>query len=474
MSSNSRRVRSTRRARRRRPGTGRRGSPPRRRPRAPLDARLGALAPPHDGLDPGDQLLGMAGLGDPVVGAQPQPAQRCETDDGPVQTITPSPGSARQSRLQVRPPLRAEHGGVDDQHVEAHARPACRPGPARRARGAASRRRRGASRAPAGSPCRRRAPRGGPLANWVPSAPGYGRRAGVRGSDGRDNGADPSSGDDPANSGLLARHGVEATRQGGDADEADEPDHQVVGDDGAIVTGAAGLAEPLGAITFSTNCPHQAVPMTRTSRSTKSFMTPLEAVAAGAHTGLFTSRIGTTQDEVGTRASRAPRDRSLASPSMQAVRSAGVRPVLRATGAGVAAALLALLVFVRGLFELLDPVAADVAQVGAGSLIVFAAAALGGAAGAWQAALAGVPTRREIVAGRRRRPRSGVRRRQPGALRLGVGRPGAGAAGAGDDRGRRRRGRLGAPGRRAAARPAARRRAARPPPSTWARSCSSP
>jgi len=82
---------------------------------------------------------------------------------------------------------------------------------------------------------------------------------------------------------------------------------------------------------------------------------------------------------------------------MQAVRSAGVRPVLRATGAGVAAALLALLLFVRGLVELLDPVAADVAQVGAGSLIVFAAAALGGAAGAWQAALAGVPTRREIA-----------------------------------------------------------------------------
>lgn len=71
--------------------------------------------------------------------------------------------------------------------------------------------------------------------------------------------------------------------------------------------------------------------------------------------------------------------------------------MLRATAAGVAFALLALLVFVRGLFELLAPVAPDVAQVGAGSLIVFAAAALGGAAGAWQAALAGVPTRREIV-----------------------------------------------------------------------------
>jgi hypothetical protein len=83
---------------------------------------------------------------------------------------------------------------------------------------------------------------------------------------------------------------------------------------------------------------------------------------------------------------------------MQAVRSAGVRPVLRATGAGVAAALLALLLFLRGLLELIDPFAPEMTQVGAGSLIVFAAAALGGAAGAWQAALAGVPTRREIVA----------------------------------------------------------------------------
>ena len=72
--------------------------------------------------------------------------------------------------------------------------------------------------------------------------------------------------------------------------------------------------------------------------------------------------------------------------------------MLRATGVGVAAALLALLLFVRGLFELLDPLAADVAQVGAGSLIVFAAAALGGAAGAWQAAMAGVPTRRQAEA----------------------------------------------------------------------------
>jgi Bacterial TSP3 repeat len=82
---------------------------------------------------------------------------------------------------------------------------------------------------------------------------------------------------------------------------------------------------------------------------------------------------------------------------MQAVRSVGIRPVLRATGAGVASALLALLVLVRGLFEILDPVSPEVAQIGGGSLIVFAAAALGGAAGAWQAALAGVASRREIV-----------------------------------------------------------------------------
>ena len=71
--------------------------------------------------------------------------------------------------------------------------------------------------------------------------------------------------------------------------------------------------------------------------------------------------------------------------------------MLRVTGVGVVSALLALLVFVRGLFELVDPVAPDLAQVGTGSMIVFAAAAFGGAAAAWQAALAGVPTRREIV-----------------------------------------------------------------------------
>ena len=82
---------------------------------------------------------------------------------------------------------------------------------------------------------------------------------------------------------------------------------------------------------------------------------------------------------------------------MGVLTAAGARPILRATGAGVAAALLALLVQLRGLLELLDPVAPELAQVGAGALIVFVAATLGGVAGAWQAALAGVQSRRDIV-----------------------------------------------------------------------------
>lgn len=71
--------------------------------------------------------------------------------------------------------------------------------------------------------------------------------------------------------------------------------------------------------------------------------------------------------------------------------------MLRATGVGVTAALLALLVQLRGLLELIDPVAPEMALVGAGALIVFVAATLAGVAGAWQAAQAGVRTRRDIV-----------------------------------------------------------------------------
>ena len=82
---------------------------------------------------------------------------------------------------------------------------------------------------------------------------------------------------------------------------------------------------------------------------------------------------------------------------MDVLRAAGVRPVARATAAGVAAALLALFVLLRGLIGVLDPVEPEVTQVGAGLLIVFIAATLGGVTGAWQAALAGARNRREIV-----------------------------------------------------------------------------
>ena len=121
ISSNSRRVRSTLTRRRRRPGTGRRGSRARRpRPGRPRPARLGAPAPPHDGLDARDQLLRVAGLGDPVVGAEPQPADAlgdrgvAGADDHAERRAA----ARRPSRGSPSP--RAEHREVDDERVEAH------------------------------------------------------------------------------------------------------------------------------------------------------------------------------------------------------------------------------------------------------------------------------------------------------------------------------------------------------------------
>ena len=83
--------------------------------RAGVGARLGAPAPAHDGLDARDELLGVAGLGEPVVGAQPQAAHALgDRRAGPVQTTTPRPGSARAEPLEVVPALRAEQREVDD------------------------------------------------------------------------------------------------------------------------------------------------------------------------------------------------------------------------------------------------------------------------------------------------------------------------------------------------------------------------
>lgn len=61
------------------------------------------------------------------------------------------------------------------------------------------------------------------------------------------------------------------------------------------------------------------------------------------------------------------------------------------------ATLLALLVLLRGLSGLLEPDTTDLVQTAYGALVVFVAAAVGGATGAWQAAAAGASTRRAIV-----------------------------------------------------------------------------
>lgn len=74
-----------------------------------------------------------------------------------------------------------------------------------------------------------------------------------------------------------------------------------------------------------------------------------------------------------------------------------MRPMARATAAGVVVALLALFVQLRGMIALIDPGTGEGARFVSAASIVFVAAALAGVAGAWQAALAGVRTRRAIV-----------------------------------------------------------------------------
>lgn len=72
-------------------------------------------------------------------------------------------------------------------------------------------------------------------------------------------------------------------------------------------------------------------------------------------------------------------------------------PLVRAAGVGAALGLVALLLLMRGLFGLLSPTAPDLSLTASGALVVLAAMAVAGAAGAWQAAVAGLPTRRSIV-----------------------------------------------------------------------------
>ena len=74
MSSNSRRVRSTERPPTNAWNWSRADLELAGRDGAALVARLGAAAAAHDGLDARDQLLGVARLGQPVVGAEAQAA----------------------------------------------------------------------------------------------------------------------------------------------------------------------------------------------------------------------------------------------------------------------------------------------------------------------------------------------------------------------------------------------------------------
>ena len=140
--------RCSRRARR--PGTGRGGSRP--RPRAPARPSLDGLEPAaaaHDRLDARDQLLGMAGLGQPVVGAEPQPAHALGDASSRPCRRRRRARAARRRGARATPsqvgPITARSTTIAR---EPHRHDRLRARPRRRARGTPSRRARGACRAP--------------------------------------------------------------------------------------------------------------------------------------------------------------------------------------------------------------------------------------------------------------------------------------------------------------------------------------
>ena len=77
-------------------------------------------APPHDGLHARDQLLRMARLGHPVVGAEPQPAHALGDGRPTGADHDAEPGQTRCRALEVVPALRAEHGEIDHHGPQAH------------------------------------------------------------------------------------------------------------------------------------------------------------------------------------------------------------------------------------------------------------------------------------------------------------------------------------------------------------------
>ena len=104
---------------------------------------------------------GMTGLGDPVVGAEPQPAHALGDGGLPGADDHAEPGQPRAELVQVRPALGTQHRQIDHDRVQAQARPSRPAARERRARDAASPSPPAACPAPAGNRCRNRSPPGG-------------------------------------------------------------------------------------------------------------------------------------------------------------------------------------------------------------------------------------------------------------------------------------------------------------------------
>src|SRR3954470_1776154 len=88
--------------------------------RRALLARLGPASPAHDGLHAREQLLGVAGLRQPVVGAQPQAPHALGDRRLPGADDHAEPGQRRAQLLEVVPGLRPEDREVDDDRVQPH------------------------------------------------------------------------------------------------------------------------------------------------------------------------------------------------------------------------------------------------------------------------------------------------------------------------------------------------------------------
>ena len=88
--------------------------------RLDLGAAAGAPAASRDALHASDDLLGVARLGDPVIGAQAQPAHALGHGGGTGADDDAELGQRAAQALEPLPRLRAEHREIDDQRAQAH------------------------------------------------------------------------------------------------------------------------------------------------------------------------------------------------------------------------------------------------------------------------------------------------------------------------------------------------------------------